>query len=84
MKVTNAISKLEKNGFIVNKNGNSFSAKSNFTPYLVEFFKNGGGSDEIVCVGIRHEKDHSDAYSDYSAGIFYPSLASAIKGALRN
>jgi hypothetical protein len=78
MTIANAIKRLENKGFTVTQDRNHFSGTKEGTKYLVEFYKNGGG-DQIVCIGVRHHADHSDAMTDYCATIFCRSLSAAIE-----
>ena len=34
---------------------------------------------EVVCLGFRHQNDHSDTMSDYCATIFCDSMAQAMR-----
>ena len=78
MTISNAIKTIERrlgktpiknkyNEYAVNVNGR-----------VLSFYKNGGGND-IVCINVRRENDHSDSMTDYSAGSFYDNLSQAIK-----
>ena len=78
MKITSAISKLEKNGFAVKQDSQLFTATKAGLRYVVEFIKN-GSSDSIACVGVRHQSDRSDSQSDYCATIFCKNVTQAIK-----
>jgi hypothetical protein len=78
MKIQNAINKLQKNGFIVTHNGSQFSAKKGNCKRVVEFSRN-GHSDEAVCIGFRHEDDHTDIQSDYFAKTYCNSLTQAMR-----
>ena len=85
MTTATAIKKLEKNGFKVTQNPNNgqfHSAKKEGSKTLVEFTRN-GREDEVSCIGIRDENDHSDSMTDYCATIFCRSLKQAITLAAR-
>jgi hypothetical protein len=45
---------------------------------VVEFSRN-GHSDEAVCIGFRHEDDHTDIQSDYFAKTYCDSLTQAMR-----
>ena len=77
MKVQNAIKKLEKAGFNVTKDGTRFSAQKNND--FVEFIQNGGGSETVICIRVRHVNDHDDSMSDYTAGVFCDNISQAIR-----
>ena len=83
MTVKNAFTKLEKNGFSISKKGNFFCASKLNSRYLIEFLKNGGGSDSITCITVRREDDHTDLMTDYFAGTWCKNLTYAIKFAER-
>lgn len=74
MQTINAIKKLEKSGFQVVQTGNRCTAQTN--QYVISFFDLYG---DITCINIRHQNDHSDAMSDYSAGVFCGNITQAIK-----
>jgi len=76
MKTASAIKKLEKAGFAVKQMGNAITAKLPTAERLVEFFDQRG---EVVCLGFRHQNDHSDTMSDYCATIFCDSMAQAMR-----
>lgn len=78
MTITNAIKKVTKAGFTVTQNGQRYSAKKEGLKYLVEFLKN-GSEDLAICIGVRHESDHSDSREDYSATIYTNNITRAIK-----
>jgi hypothetical protein len=82
MKITNAIKAVSKAGFTVNQNGHRYSASKVGTPYLVEFIKNGGDSENAICIGVRHNTDHSDSMTDYCATIYTRNIKQAIELAL--
>lgn len=77
MKVTNAIKKLEKAGFKVTNDDGNFSAKKGNE--FIEFFQNGGGSEEVVCIRVRSANDHDDCMRDYCAGVFCNNITQAIR-----
>lgn len=77
MKVTNAIKKLTKAGFTVTNYGPTYTAKRELGKDIVSFFRN-GGSDEVVCINVRHQDDHHDLMIDYSAGCFVDNITQAI------
>ena len=70
MKLQNAIKACEKASGI-NKGDDRFFS-----------FAFPGSADEAVCIGVRHESDHSDAMSDYCATIYTKTLKRAIAHAL--
>ena len=78
MKITSAITKLEKNGFTIKQDSQLYTATKTGLRYVVEFMKN-GRSDETACVGVRAINDRSDSMSDYCATIFCKSLKQAIE-----
>ena len=77
MKITNAIKKLEKAGFNVTAYGCQFAAQRGND--IIEFSKNGGGSDSVICIRVRSVNDQDDSYSDYSAGVFCDNISQAIR-----
>lgn len=81
MTVSNAIKKLNKAGFEVSNSGQMFSAKKQGCRKLVSFVRN-GNTDEITCVGFRHQDDHCDIQSDYCSIIFCGTITRAIKLAM--
>lgn len=78
MKIQNAIKKLNKAGFKVASNNGCYSAKKDGCKYLVEFHHN-GKTDDVTCIGFRHENDHSDSMIDYCATFFCDTISRAIK-----
>lgn len=74
MQTTNAIKKLSKAGFEVTQNGNRYYATMNKS--VVSFIDQYG---RTICIKVRHENDHDDLRSDYSAGVFCDNLTQAIK-----
>jgi len=78
MKITSAITKLEKNGFAIKQESQLFTATKTGLRHVVEFMKN-GGSDETAFVGVRAINDQGDSQSDYCATIFCRSLKQAIQ-----
>jgi hypothetical protein len=78
MKITSAITKLEKNGFTIKQESQLFTATKTGLSSVVEFMKN-GKSDETAFVGVRAINDRSDSQSDYCATIFCNSLKQAIQ-----
>jgi hypothetical protein len=83
MTIANATKKLEKAGFKISQVRNIFQATHESTKYLIEFFQNGGGSESIACINVRHASDHHDGQSDYFAGIWANNITQAIRLALR-
>ena len=83
MKVQNAIKKLEKAGFKVTVSGNSgYHASKENAPHIIEFRKNGGGSEEAICIRVRREADKDDVMIDYSAGVWCDNITQAISSAM--
>lgn len=78
MKVKNAIKKLEKAGFEITESGVFFSAKKPGSR-LVEFSRNGGGSEEVVCIRTRMATDIDDPMTDYCAGCWHDTITQAIR-----
>lgn len=80
MEIKNAIRKLEKSGYLVSGSGSTgFRAVKSGLSYVVEFRQNGGGSEEVVCIRVRHVVDIDDSQSDYSAGAWFGNITQAIK-----
>jgi hypothetical protein len=77
MKITNAIKKLQKAGFEVINDGSRFSARR--ANNIVEFIKNGGDSDQAICIRVLSANDHDDIMSDYCAGTYCDNLSQAIR-----
>ena len=77
MKITNAIKKLEKAGFKINKSGGLYSAKRGSD--IINFRKNGGDSDQVICIRVRSECDQDDQMTDYFAGVFCNNITQAIR-----
>ncbi len=80
MKVQNAIKKLEKAGFKVKVGvlGFSYYASKENTPYVIEFRKNGGDSEEAICINTRRVNDNHNSMIDYFAGIWCDNISQAI------
>jgi len=78
MKITSAISKLEKNGFTIANESHFYTATKEGLRYVVQFMRN-GHSDETAFVGVRAINDRNDSQSDYCAIIFCNSLKQAIQ-----
>ena len=81
MKVQNAIKKLEKAGFKVNINvsNSRYCASKENAPYIIEFRKNGGGSEEAICICVRRVNDNHNSMIDYFAGIWCDNILQAIR-----
>lgn len=77
MKLQNAIKACEKAGGINKGDDRFFSFAFPGSRCRVEFIRN-GSADEAVCIGVRHEADHSDPMADYCAKIYTSSLKRAI------
>jgi sulfatase maturation enzyme AslB (radical SAM superfamily) len=77
MKVINAIKKLEKAGFEVINDASRYSARRGND--IIEFIKNGGDSDQAICIRIMSASDRDDLMTDYSAGTFCDNLSQAIR-----
>jgi hypothetical protein len=77
MTLANAIKKIEKAGFTVEKINNTFRASKSHTPRVIEFFKN-GSSEEIYCINVRSLTDEHDSMTDYFAGIWARNLTQAL------
>jgi hypothetical protein len=80
MTITNATRKLTKAGFTVSETYPcAFQAtKENFRD-VIEFRRNGGGSENVVCIRVRRTNDLDDSMSDYSAGCFVNTITRAMK-----
>lgn len=75
MKTTNAIKKLEKNGYKVEVIDGRVKA-DNGSKYLIEFIDQRG---EAICIGSRRKGDVSDSMTDYCATIFYDNISQVIR-----
>ena len=80
MKITNAIKKLERAGFKVTETEYSFVAEKAGCR-LIEFHRNGGGSESVVCIRTRRKTDKDDSMTDYCAGVFHKNITQAIESA---
>ena len=78
MKITNAIKKLEKAGFKVEKADMHYRAVKEDCRRLIEFCKN-GREDSVTCIRVRRKGDIDDIYTDYHAGFFVDNISQAIK-----
>jgi len=78
MKISNAIKKLEKNGFKVSKDGIQHTGAKLGLSYIIEFYQN-GREDSIACIKVRHPADLDDSMTDYSAGTFCDNITQAIR-----
>jgi hypothetical protein len=78
MTVTNAIKKLGKAGFQI-VGDYIFSASRMGSRMVIEFSRNGGGSEEVVCIRVRAKTDHDDSMTDYCAGVYCDSITQAIR-----
>lgn len=78
MKITNLIKRLEKAGMKIEQNSNGQYYCQSSTR-VCSFYKNGGDSDQAICVNIRRINDHHDYMSDYHAGFFVDTIKDAIK-----
>lgn len=78
MIIKNAIKKLSKLGKIERNEHEAWITLNN---RVISFMANGRWDDNsnIVCINVRGINDQDDPTTDYSAGSFYPTLASAIK-----
>ena len=82
MTIANATKKLQKAGFKVSRVRNIFQAAHESTKNVIEYFKNGGESESIACIKVRHISDSDDSHSDYSAGVWADNITQAIRLAL--
>ena len=82
MKITNAIKKLEKSGYIVkaNESFGHFTARRESSIKVIEFCRN-GRSEELTCIRVRRTNDLDDSMTDYCAGYFCDTITQAIKSA---
>lgn len=81
MKLHNAIKACEKSGGINKGDDRFFSFAFPGSRRRVEFLRN-GREETAVCIGFRHESDHSDSMSDYCATIYTKTIKRAIAHAL--
>jgi hypothetical protein len=79
MKVQNAVKKLEKAGFKVEVSGTHYHASKENTQYVIEFIKNGGDSEEAICINVRRTNDNHNSMIDYFAGIWCDNISQAIR-----
>ena len=82
MKITNAIKRLEKEGYKVehvsgeiNKLYRSIIGQDK--DRVLEFHTQDGG--DIMCIGVRSINDQSDPMTDYCAFMFYSNLSQALR-----
>ena len=78
MKITNAIKKLEKAGFKIEKVDIHYRAVKQDCRELIEFYKN-GREDSVTCIRVRRKGDLDDVMTDYFAGFFVDNITQAIK-----
>jgi len=79
MTTKNAIKKLEKLGYKVEK-ASSRTYRATLRGGVLEFSQNGEDQDaSIVCIGVRNHNDESDPMTDYCAFTFYNNLTQALK-----
>jgi hypothetical protein len=78
MKLKNLIKSLEKASLKIeqNRNGQYYCMSEN---RVCSFYKNGGDSDQAICVNIRRKNDHHDFNSDYHAGFFVDTIKDAVR-----
>ena len=75
MQITNAISKLTKEGFkVINVNNRWYSARRNND--IVEFIDQ---DNDAICIKSRSVNDEDDIMTDYSAGVFCDNISQAIR-----
>ena len=80
MKITNAIKKLEKAGFkVTNEDSQRFAARRENRTHVVEFMKNGGNCDQVICIRVRRANDLDDMMTDYCAGVWCDNISQAIR-----
>tara|TARA_Y100000296_G_scaffold86226_1_gene125169 strand:- start:1008 stop:1472 length:465 start_codon:yes stop_codon:yes gene_type:complete len=80
MKLGKAIKKVEKAlGVKMQRNGNG-TYWAQYGNNVISFFGNGGDEmdNEVTCLHIRRENDHSDPYTDYHAGYFVRNVTQLI------
>jgi hypothetical protein len=83
MTIGNAVRKLERSGYKVERDGSHFVARKTGVLDLIEFLPNGSAEpeNEICCLRVRRDADKDDMQSDYSAGSYYDSVAQAMRAA---
>jgi len=78
MKLTNAIKKLKKSGFMIEEKGVFVFSQKN--DQEISFFKNGRDEDpQITCIRVKRINDVDDSMTDYCAGVFCNNLSQAIR-----
>jgi len=79
MNIQNAIKKIEKfTGLKVQKNDNNMYWVTG-KEREISFIKNGGESQEAICIKVRRKNDYNDSQSDYFAGFFVDNITQALK-----
>ena len=84
MKVTNAISKLNKAGYttetIKGVTGaiTGYLARKPFSKYHISFHRN-GGTEDVTCIRVMHRNDQDDIQTDYVSGVFASNIGQAIR-----
>ena len=78
MTKANAIKKLEKAGFTVEKIGHEYVARSDKHPRLISFLIN-GSDDSITCIRTRMPWDKDEIESDYCGGTWCDNITQAIR-----
>lgn len=78
MKIKNLIKALQKANLEIEVNSFGQHWCKNKTR-VCSFYKNGGDSDQAICVNIRRIDDHHDYQSDYHAGFFVHTIKDAVK-----
>lgn len=77
MKVTYAVKKLSKFGKVAldDCQYSSFVKDKEGKWHFVSFRKNGGGSDQVVCLHARRANDAPDSQSDYFPGRYFDTFS---------
>ena len=84
MKVKNAISKLNKAGFITETVTGvagaitGYYARKSSCKNCVSFRRN-GRTEDVTCIRVMHCNDQDEMQSDYVAGVFVDNISRAIR-----
>ena len=80
MLVKNVISKLERAGFsVMEERQGCFRASKVGQSDYVHFLRNGGFSEDCICLSVVSRNDKSDISTDYFPQLWCDSVAQAIK-----